>query len=159
MKKVLYIILLGGLLIGCSSNESSSSQPKTNSTIETTAEAEDDNWEPEVYKTSELAELMRKMHEEHFDVKKRIEEGELNLEKKSNYNFIHKATPTDPNDDTPLFHTYADAYLLADSMLYTGTSTKDYKDKFNNMVNSCVACHQNFCMGPINKIELLRIKK
>lgn len=145
--------------MSCSSPEASkqkSTQAKSEQ-VETTQEEEE--WVPEVYKTSELAELMRKMHTNHMNLKQKIEQGEVNLAKENDYAFIHKATPTDPNDDTPLFHTYADAYLIADSMVFTSKTTSDYKNNFNAMINSCVACHENFCLGPINKIELLRIKE
>lgn len=158
MKHLIFILFIGFICFGCSSPEQNAQSAEIKPVDQHEASVED-NWEPDVYKTSELAELMRQMHADHLDLKKRIEAGELSIKKKSNYAFIHKAIPTDLNDDTPLFHTYADAYLIADSMVYTGQSKADYSSKFNAMVNACVACHQNFCMGPINKIELLRIKK
>lgn len=147
--------------IGCTPTDQSSKtstvlKPEKQSEEKITEEEEE--WVPDVYKTSELAELMRQMHTDHLDLKSKIEAGETALLKTNDYSFIHKATPTDPNDNTSLFHTYADAYLLADSMVFVSKTTQAYKESFNNMVNSCVACHQNFCMGPINKIELLRIK-
>lgn len=156
MKIFICTLFIGLIMWSCNSPDSPKVPVEHISTEKSINEPED-NWVPDVYKTSELAELMRQMHADHLDLKKKIEEGKLDLVKNSNYSFIHKAQPTDPNDDTPLFHTYADAYLLVDSMIYSGRTTDEYKDKFNDMVNACIACHQNFCMGPINKIELLRI--
>lgn len=155
------IVLIAILMISfsCSSPEQtgkSIEQVNPKNVVESIEEEEE--WVPEVYKTSELAELMRQMHTDHMDLKHKIEKGELALEKQNDYRSIHQAIPTDPNDDTPLFHTYADAYLIADSIVYSSKTSSDYKENFNNMVNSCVACHENFCMGPINKIELLRIQ-
>ena len=33
----------------------------------------------------------------------------------------------------------------------------NHVDAHNNLVKSCVACHTNFCQGPISRIELLYI--
>jgi len=155
----LFTVLLFSISCSSPSSEQKDKVSNTKITTEQHSIEEEEEWVPDEYKTSELAELMRTMHTNHLDLKKKIEAGILNLEKQGDYKFIHKAQPTDPNDDTPLFHTYADAYLIADSVIYNSTSTKEYKERFNSMVNSCIACHQNFCMGPINKIELLRIVK
>ncbi len=159
IRKTITVLSILIVCTACSSPEhSKKNMQETESKESVQAVEQEEDWVPDVYKTSELAELMRQMHADHMDVKHKIEQGETDLEKKGNYAFIHNAQPTDPNDDTPLYHTYADAFLIADSVVYTSKTTSDYKDNFNSMVNACVACHQNFCMGPINKIELLRIR-
>lgn len=119
----------------------------------------EDDWVPDLYKTSELAELMRLMFNDHLVLKGKIENEDWETVEVIKYNnLIHSSQPTDADDDTPLFHTYADAFLITDSIVYTSKTTSEYKSNFNLMVDACIACHKNFCMGPINKIELLRIK-
>lgn len=158
MKNIIWI--LGVLfLLSCTDNKKAETNNKSQVEVENPVKENlEDEWVPDEYKTSELAELMRNLFDDHLIVKAHIEENRLDSISAIQFRNIHKARPTDPGDDTPLFHTYADAFLFSDSILFTSTSQQEYKSNFNTMVNNCISCHKNFCMGPIAKIEKLRIK-
>lgn len=53
------------------------------------------------------------------------------------------------------------AQLLAFEMLYDtfrSISAEERKERYNLVVQSCIACHQNYCPGPIRAIRTLEFE-
>jgi len=130
-------------------------EPETEEKTE--AIKKDEVWVPEEAKNSELALLMREMYDQNTIIKSRVENGEDVKSFPEKYNNIHTAVATTPSDIDEMYHSFADMYLntmnqFAEAQLGGKTIA------FNNTVKTCIACHQEYCPGPIPKIKKLYIK-
>lgn len=102
---------------------------------------------------SELALLMRSIHEDAKAMRQVIQQKENNLQPNSEFDFILIATPTKENVQGPEFEAMARYYLQKNEIMINDPDQFTY----NEMVESCVACHQSFCPGPIKTIKKLYI--
>lgn len=100
---------------------------------------------------SELALLMRKIHIDAKLMRTEIKEGKVALIYDPSIEFIVSATPTKPNVQGQEYDAFARYYIQKVQDLVETNSEEDY----NKMVESCVACHQEFCPGPIKTIKKL----
>lgn len=145
MKRLFAILILLTLMLGCKSEKEDKKTEKKSDTSM-------------IRKPSEMASLMNKMYEENEKVKKKILKGEDLLDFPEEYLKIHTATLTDPSDRTPEFRAFSELYLNNLKVVFK-TSKDSLKYRFNETVNSCIACHQTTCLGPIPRIKKLLIKK
>ncbi len=123
---------------------------KKSSKNETTSE------KPVMYKTSELAELMRNMYSDNTLIKEQLLKGEWPDSFPSYFAQLHTAKATDPSDINPTYKGLADEYLKRFEALKV--AHKDERiELYNDLVNGCLSCHQVFCSGPIPKIKKLLI--
>ena len=73
-----------------------------------------------------------------------------------NLNLLHTAKPTDENlRDDGIYQAFASAYINTSEKFTNNISHKN----FNAMVNNCIECHEKFCLGTIQKINKLYIRK
>ncbi|MGB1247560.1 MAG: hypothetical protein ACPG4Z_01650 [Chitinophagales bacterium] len=111
--------------------------------------------EPSImYEASELARLMRNMHDTLLVWKNDVQAGDSVYIHPQYFEGIHTAQATNPDEINDAF------YLLASSFeqsIYTFNKTQDITS-YNLVVNSCVTCHKSYCQGPIPKIEKLYIE-
>lgn len=114
--------------------------------------------ESKVYKTTELAQLMRDMYAEQTEWKSMIEKGQIPKDFPEKYKIIHTAEATDPTIKTPTFDAMSDAYLQAIDRVLQAKDSAEAKVAFNEMVTNCVSCHKIYCPGPIKKINKLKIQ-
>ena len=105
---------------------------------------------------SELAWLMRQMYEDGEKIKLAVLNKELPEDFREKFKNIHTATPTDASVKTEVFSTSAKAFEQTLDKFYTEKENRI--ENFNLVVNACVACHQNYCPGPIKKIKKLTIQ-
>lgn len=105
---------------------------------------------------SELALVMREIHFEANRIGREIEEGEeVDLEKlKTLAAQLSTAEPTDPNETDENYYLFANKLEQKVEAL----ESDEIVVKYNEFVNTCIACHRNTCPGPIGKIRKLRIK-
>lgn len=106
--------------------------------------------------SSELSVLMRSMHDKAAEMKQLIEQGRQLGAFPVEFNKLNTAVPTDSNTKKPSFDAFAENYLAALQSVYhseEGTITA----KYNELVNSCLACHSDHCPGPVPKIKKLVI--
>ena len=103
---------------------------------------------------SELALLMREIHIQAKDIRPLIEKNEELPEYDNSIDFIVEATPTKENVKGPKFEAMAKYYLQKTDSLYIHPD----KESYNEMVESCIVCHQSFCPGPVKTIKKLIIK-
>lgn len=141
MKRILFIVSLF-FFIGCDA--------KKEQKVEITPKAN-------FYKQSEMAALMLLMYETNAQNKQLILEGKQPKEFPEEFLKIHSAQLTDPTDRTADFKTFSDFYLENMKLVFEPTQ-ESLVNKHNTTVNSCIACHQTTCVGPIPKIKKLLIQ-
>ena len=108
-------------------------------------------------KQSEMSALMLEMYEANKKLKAQIINGEELSDFPQEFLKIHTANLTEPSDRTPEFNAYSDIYLSNLRFVYE-TDKDSLSYQFNQTINSCIACHQSSCPGPIPRIKKLLIK-
>lgn len=106
--------------------------------------------------TSEMAALMLQMFEVNQMHKNLITEGKAIEGTPDQFSAIYTAKFTNPSNRNPTFKAFADLYLNTYEKVFE-TSSDSLKIKHNNVIQSCIACHQTTCVGPIPKIKKLLI--
>jgi hypothetical protein len=107
--------------------------------------------------SSELAILMRKMHDDGLAMKEQILKGYV-PENMMYQPGILTADPTDPKQvGTETYKTFAKSYLSI-SRQFENPDNAESKQQFNQIVNTCLTCHQEVCPGPMVRIRKLLIK-
>lgn len=104
--------------------------------------------------SSELALLMREMHEQAKLLKLLLINGEGIDQYETNVDFILEAEPTRPSVKGETFESFARYFLKSNKDIYQNPGIENY----NVMVESCIACHKEFCPGPVRTIQKLSIK-
>lgn len=109
-----------------------------------------------MYEPSELATLMLEMYDANQDWKAEILKGNIPKEFPEKYKQMHSAVSVNENAGSAFYNTMSDTYLASLEDL-TKATPENAKEKYNNMVNVCLQCHQQICPGPIPKINKLII--
>ncbi len=110
-----------------------------------------------MYQPSEMTELMREMYLFQEESKKQIEKGELPLDFPEKFKKIHTAELSEQFEHDASFQNFTRLYF--DNINRLNNSTKENaKQNFNAAIQSCIACHQTTCTGPIKRIKKLEIK-
>ncbi len=104
--------------------------------------------------SSELSLLMREMYDHALNARILALKNQKNGDYPKVFNKIHTATPTDSATKNSYFDTFADVYLNS-VKAYASAGNTDLKINYNNLVNTCLACHSTHCPGPIPKIKKL----
>lgn len=112
----------------------------------------------EMYKTSEMAALMRQMFIDNEALKQRIIDGESLGHYSEYFNTIHTAVFTDESDNDSFFKEQAKAFIAAQKAIYITTEKRETIATFNKSIDACLHCHSVKCGGPIPKIKKLYIK-
>jgi len=109
-----------------------------------------------MYQPSEMALLMRQMYEFNKVVKKQIIHKDSLLPFPEEFLTIHSAVLTDPSERDIEFDSLAKQFVYQQKSTFSSSldSTAYY---FNQSVNTCIACHETRCTGPIPKIKKLLI--
>ena len=144
MKNSLLLLLIL-VVVAC---KSESTTPKQNAVS---------NEELIMYQASEMALLMEQMFTENEQLKVKILSGEDLGEFNSEYLKIHSAILTKPSDRNEVFTSFSKAFLSSQESIFQSDSIP-VKEKFNTMVQTCIACHQTNCIDVIPRIEKLIIK-
>lgn len=145
-----YWLLLGCALLFVSCNESFTEELKVEEV------AMEDKKDFEMYEVSEMSAIMQHMYQLNEQLKERIESGEeLGSFSESFERMLNaKMTNDKPMDD--FFKTHAETFLANQRSIYENPAQA--KELYNEAINSCIACHEVKCTGPITKIEKLFIK-
>lgn len=102
---------------------------------------------------SELALLMRDMAKHLETESVRLKNGEIQGDYPFSFEKIRNAKPSDPKSISGNFDEFAMMYLAALKDYHKSNAGRSAITTYNNLVKSCVNCHQNECPGPIKKIE------
>ncbi len=107
---------------------------------------------------SELAILMREMFVFTQKSKEAVEQQTMIPPLPENFKRIITAKKTDESLDTSIFNSHALNYMRNLEKLYN-VEKANQRNQFNNIITSCVVCHENFCGGPIKRIRKFYIGK
>ncbi len=143
MKKITLFLLITSIFLLFSCNEKKEKVPKQEELI--------------MYVPSEMTVLMRDMFEFQEESKKKIENGELPLDFPEKFKKIHTSELSDQFEHDDSFKAFTDLYYSNIKSLENATTTNS-KQLFNTTIQSCIACHETTCHGPITRIEKLIIK-
>jgi hypothetical protein len=104
---------------------------------------------------SELALLMRAMFEEAQLIKQQIKNGEPITVKLDHEKILtaHATEPEKAASDT--YKAFAELYLQNIKSLQSA-EPQQVVNIYDNVVQSCMSCHQSLCPGPIVKIKKLQ---
>ncbi len=109
-------------------------------------------------KSSELALLMRQLHEDSKLMKAIIESNDdLSGHFPEYVKGLKTAEPTDQKVVGENFNAMSDNYVYNLEQLFSADKNNQ-KEQFNLVVQSCIKCHRSFCPGPIKTIKKLKIK-
>ena len=115
-------------------------------------------WKPELDQPSELALIMRDMNTEALKRKAKLEHGELDPTLSETLFDMLTSHPTKPHMKGEGFEPYAKSFIGIYNQIQSAEDVSTQIKAHNNMVNACIACHTQFCDGPISRIEKLYIK-
>lgn len=142
MKTIWVLFFIGLVMWACTQVESPTTPPA-------------DSSELKLAEWSELALLMRDIHEDAKDWRASIGAGDLIQDSLAIYDIMVNSTPTDGLVAGPVFEGFSQHYQTSlDSFLLAG-NIELAKVKYNNLVTSCISCHQEYCPGPIKTIKKL----
>ena len=111
---------------------------------------------------SEMTLLMRELYDSLAVYRTQLITGasaETSVEEQPAPNFLnriselHSASMTDNSVRGPAFDSFTLAFIAqADSLTAAGSPDQT---RYNNLITSCLNCHQSFCPGPMQKIGKL----
>ncbi|MGB0885786.1 MAG: hypothetical protein ACPGR5_05120, partial [Chitinophagales bacterium] len=104
-----------------------------------------------------LATLMLEMYAENENWKQEILKGNVPNSFPEKYKTMHSAKSVNENAGGEFYNAMTDTYLKSIEEL-SNASKENAQEKYNNMVNVCIQCHQQICPGPIPKISKLVIQ-
>ena len=115
---------------------------------------------------SELALLMRELQTNTSIIKNEIEKVNFNPSEKSNNEYFakliesrHKLTKAEPSDENlKSTNTYSNFVKMYNYSVSNFLDNNIKTNNYNNMINNCISCHQQFCLGTISTINKLKIK-
>jgi len=148
------------IVIGCLIGTSffiSCDQNVAEKTIPQAEDSQSDTWEPNMYQASELVLVMRQMHSDLELVKAEVAKGKTPGPMPEKYKEMHTAMATNPEEIDEIFHAISDKWM-GEYKIMTEADASTLKLKYNTLIKTCVDCHQNYCLGPIPKIEKLYLK-
>ncbi len=110
----------------------------------------------QMYEMTEMALLMEKMYHENESLKSKIINNDSLGSFSKDYKIIFSAKMTEPSDNDDFYKEHAQLFIESQQKIYIEKGKE--KENFNNMVNSCISCHEMKCTGPIVRIKKLYIK-
>lgn len=145
MKSALLLFFSAVLLYGCGSETA------------TTPIQKKEKKQFELYERSEMATTMLYMYEFNRQLKAKIENDEELLDFPAGFERMFEADMTDGHTRDEFFQTHTELFIEQQKAIHSNPENR--VEAFNNMVKSCIECHQVKCHGPIPKIEKLYIKE
>ena len=101
---------------------------------------------------SELAAIMRNIYNALVAQKAALEAGNP-LPELTDFSRASCAWATDPSTRTPQFDGFA--HVMNHTLMQHATTQT--QASFNQVVTTCIACHQHYCPGPVSAIEDLML--
>ena len=105
---------------------------------------------------SELSKLMRTMANDMKRVRVKVQKGEKIPMFYKKYHRINTAKPSVESKKGERYPEYANAFLI--QLDRFGKAEKvDQKSEYNNLVKTCIRCHETYCPGPISMLKKLQL--
>lgn len=145
MKRILILSVILASVWACAENENTEE-------VSTSAEPE-----VKMAEFSELALLMKAIHADAKNWRSKLVAGELVTDSVAIYEALVTSTPTDSGVKGPVFEGLAANYQDKLNAFLAAKNADLAKGEYNNLVRACVACHSEYCPGPIPTIEKLYV--
>ncbi|HTF04162.1 MAG TPA: hypothetical protein VK826_09050 [Bacteroidia bacterium] len=143
-----FVALLGALLvIACSDNEGTTENTDSANCAVKPVNPNGD---------SELSILMREMAVWTDSCKAAVMYNRTIPAKPEKLNTLHTAKRTDENINESVYASMATLYQSKVTAFESANEVNDV-ELFNGMVDACVSCHNNFCQGPLVRINKMYI--
>jgi len=110
-----------------------------------------------MYKASEMTLLMKEMYISNELLKEKIVKNDSLSGFNATFLKIHNAVLTNRFERTPDFEAKANEFISNQEAIFK-VAKESRGTQFNITVNSCIACHETTCTGPIPRIKKLLIK-
>lgn len=104
-----------------------------------------------------LALLMREVFLDMEEIKLSVEQGEKIKSYLKKHKEILEADPTNPAVKTATFELMGNAYLESLKRLEESPKAQ-LSENYQVLISSCLGCHQQYCPGPIKRIQLLNLR-
>jgi hypothetical protein len=91
-------------------------------------------------------------------IKMQVIAGEIPEKFPSEFLAIDSAVMSDTKSRNEIFEAYSKVLIDNQKDLFDTSVEVPLVDKYNNTINTCLACHKTECVGPIPKIEKLLIR-
>jgi hypothetical protein len=115
-------------------------------------------WYPNPNGDSELALLMREMHDDVLMMKKSVEAKQV-PQVRIDHGKIFTATPTESGKvESQEFQDNGKLYLQAIESIRK-SDYRTARENYLNVVGTCISCHRSVCPGPVDKIENLLLEE
>jgi hypothetical protein len=154
MKKVIYLfvllIALGILINACSNNQTPKLSDASSPIANSGAVIKDPN------QPKPMALMMRQMAANADTMKAKLLRGESVDSLSFPFIRFYLVEPTDKNVLEPQFYENANVFKIAHKAVFD--HPKEQKKYYNLMINACIGCHENYCSGPLRKINKMPIK-
>lgn len=105
--------------------------------------------------SSELSLLMRKMEKQLVDARADVIKGTYKGSYPKEFDQLKTAAPTDAGTKTENYDIFADLYLSSVKNFVAAKTNQ--VQAYDNVVNTCLACHSQHCPGPVGRIKKLKI--
>ena len=103
-----------------------------------------------------LALLMREMFSDMEVIKASVENGQAIMDYVKKHQEMLSARPTKPEVKTVTFEMMGNAYLQQLEILQN-SPREELVANYKVLQETCLACHQQYCPGPMKRINLLKI--
>lgn len=149
MKRILTMVLVAAVAMACNKTTAEDSQILI--TREYASEHAVFNPNP----SSELAVLMRHVNQMVLMSRDSLEKGVATQFELEPFEKMSKALPSKPEMKDEAFYAYASAMLM--SAQEFNNEPEKRIEAHNNLVATCLACHETHCPGPMKRIRKLNI--
>lgn len=105
-----------------------------------------------------LAELMREVTAHAERVRPRVAAGRPLGRMPRAFEGMPTAEATSPKMKGEHFEAFATAYLAAARQLHDARDPEPKREVYNRMIGTCVACHTQYCPGPLARIQRLPVQ-
>ncbi len=114
--------------------------------------------EYEMYRPSEMATFMNAMYAYNVQLKQQIMAGETPVVMPLDLMKMHTAEMSNGHGRTPVWNSFVNVFIEAQQSVADTLSNVDLKERYNDAITNCLACHKTECTGPIPKIKKLLIQ-
>ncbi|ULC58744.1 hypothetical protein MBM09_12580 [Flaviramulus sp. BrNp1-15] len=111
-----------------------------------------------MYEPSEMTVLMNQMYALNQKIKKDILAGNVPENFPEAVLKIHTAELSEFKTRDEDFKNFSNLFIETEKEIFNSSSDVPLEDRYNNMVNLCISCHQKECTGPIPRIKKLLIQ-
>lgn len=102
-----------------------------------------------------MAMMMRAIYDQSAEMRKWVEAGKPLDSTQFRFLEFHQLEPTDSTVLVEVFYKHNQDFKAAfEDLMQAGVADKE---KYNTLLTKCVSCHEDFCPGPIKRINKLKL--